>query len=222
MYLKFLNSFHLKNIALVTMIIDHLGSVFFDDIAIFRIIGRIAFVLYAFLLVNGIKYTSDISKYLKKLFIWGIISEIPYDLVFNDSFFSLKSQNIFFTLFLGALGIHLYKIHESILYRILVFTFGILLGYVLKVDYSWYGVSLIYGMYLVRKFELLKFGFIQGISTFYAVCAINLTQFFAFIGILPIYLYNGKQGKKTGNIYYSYYAIHLLIFYIIKTFYFFK
>lgn len=220
MNLKILNSFHLKNIALVTMIIDHLGSVFFDDIAIFRIIGRVAFILYAFMLVNGVKYTSDISKYLKKLFIWGIVSELPYDLVFNDTFFSFKSQNIFFTLFLGALGIHLYKKYDNILMRMLFFITGVLLAYVLRVDYSWYGVSLIYGMYLVRNFELLKFGFIQGLSTFYAVIAVNLTQFFAFTGILPIYLYNGKQGKKTGNIYYSYYSIHLLIFYIIKAIYY--
>ena len=172
-----------------------------------------------FMLVNGVDYTSDISKYLKKLFIWAILSEIPHDLIFYDCFFSFERQNIFFTLFLGALGLHLYKKYQNILIKVLVYISGILLAYVLKVDYSWYGVSLIYGMYLVRNFELLKLGLILILSLFYAVIVPDsLGQFFAFIGVLPIYLYNGKQGKKTGNIYYSYYSIHLLIFYIINTF----
>lgn len=220
MNLKIINSSHLKNIALITMIIDHLGCVFFDDKVIFRIIGRASFVLYAFGLVNGINYTSDRSKYLKKLFIWGVISEIPFDLVFNDSLVSFESQNVFFTLFIGALSISLFNQYKSILIKSCILITGLFIGYLGKFDYSWYGVGLIYGMHFLRNLELLKFGFIQGLSTFYAVIAVNLSQFFAFIGILPIYLYNGKQGKKTSNIYYSYYSIHLLIFYIIKAIYY--
>ena len=217
MNFKILTSYHLKNIALLTMLIDHIGCVFFEEIILFRIIGRISFILYAFLLVNGSVYTSNMLKYIKKLFFWAIISEIPYDLVFNHAFFSFKSQNIFFSLLIGALGIYFYKMIKNIMLRASVFSLGIFIAYILKLDYSWYGVTLIYGLYIFRNYELLKFGFLQGLSTFYAIYMLSILQFFSFLSIMPIYFYNGKRGVKTGNIYYSYYALHLLFLYIVKS-----
>ena len=75
-----LTSFHLKIIALATMIIDHIGLFFFPKTTIiyliFRIIGRISFPLYAFLIVEGIKHSSNVLKYLLRLLIFGIIMDI--------------------------------------------------------------------------------------------------------------------------------------------------
>ena len=65
--LQILNSYHLKIIALVTMIIDHIGAIFYPDLVFLRIIGRIAFVLYAFMLVEGVYHTNNIHKYIKKI-----------------------------------------------------------------------------------------------------------------------------------------------------------
>lgn len=213
--MKCLTSYHLKIIALISMMTDHLGVVFFPDIPWFRMIGRMAFVLYAFMLVEGTNYTSNLSKYKKKLFVWALLSEVPYDLVFYDSYFSLDSQNIFFTLLIGVVGIELFN--QNIFKNILIASLGIFLGYVLKVDYSWYGIALIYGFYFFRKSLFLNLSFAQLLSVFYSINIFPI-QFFAFLGFIPIILYNGKLGKKIGDIYYAFYAVHLIVFYTLRGF----
>lgn len=104
--MQILNSFHLKIIALITMIIDHLGTMFFEEYFILKIIGRITFILYAFMLVEGCFHTKNIRRYLSKLFLWALISEIPFDLANYGVLFNFGHQNIFWTLFLSALSIH--------------------------------------------------------------------------------------------------------------------
>lgn len=212
MNLKILNSYHLKIIALATMIIDHFGVVFFPGVIWFRIIGRVAFILYAFMLVEGCIYTSNISKYKEKLLLWGIISEIPFDLVFYNNWYSFEGQNVFFTLLIGVVGIDFFKKNKNVLLNIFGAVIGMLIAYWLKVDYSWYGVALIYGLYFLRKMTFFKNIYIQMLSVLYSLTA--PVQLFAFVGILPIYCYNGELGKKIGNVYYSFYALHLLLFYV--------
>ena len=83
-----MTSFVLKIIAMITMIIDHSGDVFnpllHEKSLIFNAVGRIAFPLFAFMVVEGYTHTSNIKKYLLRLFIFALISEIPfYILVVN-------------------------------------------------------------------------------------------------------------------------------------------
>src|SRR5690606_27382742 len=111
-----LNSYQLKMIALTTMIIDHTGIVFFPDDMHLRIIGRIAFILYAFMLAEGAHYTRNIDKYIIRLFIWAIISEIPFDLAIHSKIFDWSKQNIFFLLFLAVLSLKYYKRTGNIFY----------------------------------------------------------------------------------------------------------
>lgn len=212
---KILNSYHLKWIALITMIIDHTGLVFFPDLLFLRIIGRCAFILYAFMLVEGIYYTRNSKKYLFKLFIWAIISEVAFDLIFQNKIIEFSSQNIFFTLFTGALILSVFKENKSIFFNILVGLIGLVVAYLLKMDYSWYGVLIIYLFYIFKNNQTLKLVYIE-FASIIASFNVFLLQFFAFIGFIPILLYNGKLGKKFGDIYYSFYAIHLIILYIIK------
>lgn len=197
------------------MFIDHLGFLFFPEILYFRIIGRTAFVLYSFLVVEGVIHTSNIHNYLKKILLWGVLSEVPFDLVFHGNYFCEKSQNVFFTLFIGALGIEFVRRNKKqFLKQGISVAIGMGLGYFLKVDYSWYGIGLIYCFYFFRQHNVFKFLYAQILSAVFAV--IYTMQFFAFTGFAPIYLYNGKLGYKTGNIYYSFYALHLSILYLIS------
>ena len=79
-----LTSFQLKCIAVVTMVIDHIGAILYPGDLIFRYIGRIAFPIFCFLLVEGFFHTHDRIQYMIRLGIFAILSEIPYDLAFRD------------------------------------------------------------------------------------------------------------------------------------------
>ena len=106
--LNILTGFTIKIIAVLAMIIDHTGAVF-DLHSGYRVVGRLAFPLFAFLIAEGYKHTTNIRKYLLRLGLFAFISEIPYDLAFNQvqgypmTVDFLNGTNIFYTLFLGLL-----------------------------------------------------------------------------------------------------------------------
>ena len=80
-----LTTFLMKWIAVLTMITDHVGRMFFPDVHIFNIIGRIAFPLFAFLLIEGFVHTGNLKKYMLRMLIFACISEIPYDLAMQET-----------------------------------------------------------------------------------------------------------------------------------------
>ena len=93
---------------LVQMLIDHAGATLFPQCDILRSIGRVSFLLYAFLLAQGCKHTHSMERYLLGLGIFALISEIPYDLAFGISINFLDQTNIFYTLFLSAACVYIY------------------------------------------------------------------------------------------------------------------
>lgn len=213
--MKFLNSFHLKIIALITMLIDHLGVIFFEEYDFLRIVGRTSFILYAFMLVEGVKHTQNHKRYLSKLLIWAFISEIPFDLAMSGKVFNWEQQNIFWTLFLSALGIILLEKNKEIYFKILIPSVIFFLALIIRVDYSVYGVAVILGFNFCKKIKInpiIPLTLLNLLASLF----LNKFQFFGFLGFIPISLYNGKQGKKTGKIFYSFYAVHLLVFSAIK------
>lgn len=215
--MKFFNAFHLKIIALLTMIIDHLGLLFFTENPMFRIVGRIAFILYAFMLVEGFFHTKDFKKYAGKLLLWALLSEIPFDIAIHGKWFHWEHQNIFWTLFLSLIGIHWLEKHKEMGLKILIGVFILFSTLVLRVDYGIYGVGMVFAFYFSKKYNG-KLIFPLFASLFIG-SFMSKIQFFALLGFLIIYFYNGKQGRKTGTIFYSFYAIQLGILGIIKYFY---
>ena len=115
---KPMTGFHLKLIALTTMFIDHIGAVFFPQVTLLRVIGRISFPLYAFLIAEGCRYTRNRGRYALGLGVFALISEIPYDLALHPEFLEyglwgqnfLFQTNIFYTMFFAVAGIHIFEV----------------------------------------------------------------------------------------------------------------
>lgn len=217
-----INGATLKWLAIITMLIDHLASGFLYDYNfvvpydllgvydVMRLIGRLAFPIFAFLVVQGYQHTSNLERYLRNLFLFALISEIPFDLAFHDAFFYLKHQNIFFTLFAGVLAVasyeHLSKKHHFIS-RILPY-FGLaLLAELFFFDYGFYGVTLIFGLGILRdkKIPQTIFGVLMG-----------LMQRTAPLAFIPIWFYNGKRGKQNKWLFYLFYPTHILLIYFLR------
>lgn len=207
-----LNGTMLKWIAIVTMVIDHVGAILFPEIEILRYIGRIAFPLFAFLLVEGYIHTSNVKKYMGRLLIFALISEIPFDIALYSETFYWGHQNIFWTLLLGVLVLFLV---DRLPQRWMGFLAGvaiIILAQVVNTDYAAGGVILIFILYFFRKKPLIKFicmAVIFGLGY-------GSTQLFGLIAILPMLLYNGQRGKYSLKyFFYVFYPCHLLVLQVI-------
>ncbi len=215
-----MSSFTIKLIAIITMIFDHIPYTIPNCSIVFHYIGRISFPLFAFQITQGYMHTKDIKKYILRLFILAIISQIPFLLLFE------KTQlNIFFTLILGIFGIFFYEKSKQKLLGIFLAGLMCLLGYILNVDYGVYGVLTIFLFYLFKNNKLLmnlSFIFITFldyldnfiISNFYYP---NILMFlFNILPLIFINAYNGQKGKNVKYLFYIFYPLHLIILYIIK------
>lgn len=168
----------LKIIAIVTMFIDHVGAtivqgelfnltydyatmnIIFNLGLIMRIIGRLAFPIFCFLLVEGFLHTKNIKKYALRLFIFAFISEIPFDFAFYKKFFAWQHQNVFFTLFIGLVVISGINIvlkrfaDKKPLCTLLAFVIavaGMVLAEFLKCDYAALGILVIVILYMFHS-----------------------------------------------------------------------
>lgn len=238
--LRLLSSSTLKLIAIVSMLIDHVGAAILENIMyynyydlsvevynnlvyvdnILRSIGRIAFPIFCFLLVEGFFKTRNVKKYMRNLLIFSIVSEVPFDLAFSRTLISWNHQNVFFTLFLGisALAIlnwslTLYKNKKIglVIYSVLsviAVVASMALAFYMRTDYNAIGVAIIIILYAFRKNRYVQS--VLGAASF----TWEMPAPFAFI---PIILYNGKRGLNLKYFFYAFYPVHLLILYYIAS-----
>lgn len=157
----------LKLIACITMLIDHIGATMVPGAGL-RIIGRIAFPIFCFLLVEGAHYTRNPGKYALRLFIGMLLSEIPFDLAFSGRA-DWSSQSVMVTLFLGYGAIFILQallrflagkgfgnVQLAICFAIaaaVLFTAAISAADYLQTDYGAGGIMLIASFYLARVLE---------------------------------------------------------------------
>lgn len=213
-----LSGSQLKWIALVTMIIDHTAMVLVSRntypmlYVLMRSIGRLAFPIYCFLLVEGFYHTHCFWKYAVSLGIFAVLSEIPYNLAKGAIWFPSK-QNVFFTLLLGLLMIKLMQAKkEEIVWRLIFFMGFSGIAQLFHVDYGMFGIMQIAGIYfcyhvrLIRHSLIVLLNFLQG----------GLQVFGAF-AVIPIECYNGTRGKQWKYFFYAAYPVHLLLLFFIRS-----
>lgn len=207
-----LDSFALKCIALLTMLIDHVGAILYPDIMILRIIGRISFPIYAFLVAEGFFHTKNVKKYMQRLLVFAIVSEIPFDLALTGKILEFGHQNVFFTLFAGLGLLELYSRQSSMAERIICILVITTCGDLFRSDYGAWGILMIFCFYAFREKRWLKLALVSAINVF----AFGWIQSYAVFACIPIALYNGKKGAGMKYVFYSIYPLHLLLLYMIK------
>lgn len=213
-----LNAYQLKLIALIAMFLDHLARIIFPDLYILMVIGRLAFILYSFLLVEGFIHTKSTGKYLFRLLLFTVLSEIPYDLAFGNALYDPQRQSIFFTLSAGLISLLVIdskKVSSDV--KILLITSLVTAANLFHFDYYYLGVLQVIFFYVFSS-TYWKKALTVGILNMFFMFRIA-TQSAAIMGLVPIYLYNGRQGKKTGILFYLFYPLHLLFYWVIKRYF---
>ena len=242
--IKLLSSAAIKHIALILMVINHASICYYHAFPpvegdvwcrLHWYLTRASFVLFTFLLAEGMAHTKSRPKYILSLLIFAVISEIPQDLALRGKVLDLKGLNVFFTLALGAFAIYMIDLilKESKLLAVLAGGAAILLAYFLHTEYSWLGIMLILVMYYLRDYPLIRFAaaaavlFVpnfmlkswhyrsDGFPTMFILSAkASLMQFCGITAFIPIFMYNGKKGKSLPKyFYYVFYPAHFLVLY---------
>lgn len=238
---KYLSGSSIKIIAMTAMVVDHFGFIilknvfimntnyeFFSDkqfnillslVDICNIIGRLAFPLFCFLVVEGFYHTKNLKRYIKNLLLFALVTEPIYDWTLTDKWINFHAQNVLFTLSLGLITLVLIKKSEKnyLLITLIIFLSS-LISYVLKLDGWYYGIFLMSSFYLFRNKHFFKY-IAAAIIMF--VCGLNFSldglldpYFGVSLLTLPIiYFYNGQRGLTLK---YVFYPIHLVVLKIIS------
>ncbi len=209
----------LKVIAMVTMFMDHYAHVYVgmgeSAYLILRGIGRLAFPIYCFLLVEGFNHTWNYPRYLIRMAAFALLSEIPFDLAIFGWAFYPYYQNVMFTLLIGLAGLGAYRwcVNRKMpIYGILVMIASVVMGWVVKCDYGAEGVLLIFFMYLFQNYPVRR-----AIALGIWCVMMGSLELFGVFAVLPLAFYNGKRGNSgKGFKYFGYffYPAHLFILWL--------
>ena len=220
---KGITSSALKWIAAISMLIDHFGIAIYWQLEehtystyeIFRYVGRIAFPIYCFLIVEGFFLTKNIWSYIGRCLVFAVLSEIPFDMAIYGEIWHPYSQNVYFTLVIGLCtlvvldkvrGYHAF----CVIKQFLVIGMGVAVARILEVDYHGLGVLFIVMFYYCR-------GMNKWYRDLFGVVAFSY-EITAPLAMIPIHFYNGERGMSLKYVFYLIYPVHLLLYGIIRMF----
>lgn len=227
--------------AMVFMLCDHLWGTVVPGNDWLTCIGRISFPLFAFMIVEGYFHTGNLKKYVKRLFLFALISEIPFNLAMGSSLFYPVHQNVLWS-FLMAIGfIHWNekavksgKWWKRVAIAVISIILAYLLGIITMVDFYHAGILTVLVFYFFRNRKWYNY-----IAQFICLWYINMEilggysyqlnilgqtyfvarQGFALLALIPIWLYRGRQGYHTKTFQYFcywFYPVHLLVLGLLK------
>lgn len=233
--LRFLNSFALHILAMFLMLIDHMWGTVMSGNMWMTNVGRLAFPIFAFMLVEGFFHTKNLKKYFLRLFLGALISEIPFNLMLGGYWRDPYDQNVMWTFLLALLcmtvceKIKQWNRYAAIPLGAAVFLAGTVLGFLTFVDYYGYGILMVGVFYFFRGNTLWKMvlqaaglylinvvlfgGMMIDVSLFGHTFEV-VQQGFAVLALLPIWLYNGEKGpggKVFQAVCYFFYPVHILV-----------
>lgn len=214
----------LKLIACLTMLIDHIAAALMPWRLPMRVIGRIAFPIYCFLLAEGVHYTRDPKQYGIRLALFAALSEIPFDMALFGGL-TQYYQNVMLTLLLGFLMLETMKqINEPALKVLVMIPFALAAEW-LETDYGGYGVVLIWVFGIFRGDNLMCL--LGAAAVCWAMNSFRISvlglripiEMFALLAMLPICFYSGKKQTSSRWLqvgFYFFYPVHLTILWFLQ------
>lgn len=213
----------LKLIACITMLIDHIGAVLVPGHG-FRIVGRIAFPIYCFLLVEGAVHSRNLKKYGRRLLIGALLAELPFDYLFYGGI-TWEHQSVMITLLLGFLMVVWAKKRGNAMLSLPLCFFA---AEFLRTDYGGWGIAMI-GIFLItmeksreKLWQILGLALIFWCMDSYRISLGVLQvpiQMFGLLSMVPIHFYSGRKithSKAVQWVFYLFYPLHLLILFWIS------
>lgn len=229
----------LKLLAVGTMLIDHIAAAVLTRLLyrsswnedlyriyyLCRMIGRTAFPIYCFMLIEGVKYTHNRLKYLGRMGLLALLSEIPFDLAFQSRILEFSYQNVFFTLTIALAAMLVLrrveeqnaaggemslgrKVLQSLLFLVVCVVAMGMAG-LMQTDYGWRGVFCILCMYFLRKNKILQL--VAG----YLAFVLLLGEVAALPAFLLLGIYNHQKGWDNKWFFYGFYPVHLFLLYLV-------
>lgn len=227
-----MTTFQIKILAVTTMVIDHIGLFFFPQYTILRIIGRLAFPLFAWLIANGAYHTHNIKKYLSRLFFLAVISQIPFTLANQQISSPLFYLNVVFTLFFGLLAIYLLNKNKNKFFWFIAISSCAGIADLIHSDYGAMGVLSIVAFYIFFSNKLytvvsqsiiifiLPYT-IYFLEAYYKIHISNLytdskMEMYGLVSLIFIILYKNKESIKAKYLFYIFYPLQYVMIFILK------
>ncbi len=206
----------LKWIAMLTMLVDHFGVIFLEPFTgseslgfsspaltfytITRLIGRLAYPLFAFLIVEGFIHTHDKKRYIKRMFLFALLTELPFDWAFGYRRL-LTYQNVLWTYVLALLALYsLETLPRQFAYPLAAL--AAIFAELARTDYGAYGVIFIILLYLTRTNKAANTAVMAGMG---------ILQFTAPLSAMLTHHYNGQKGAQPKWLFYAFYPGHLVL-----------
>lgn len=212
---RFLSGNALKILAAIFMTLDHAGLLLFPQVPLFRILGRLALPIFAFMIAEGCKYTRNRKKYFGMVFGLGTVCQVVY--YFFDGSLYLSILITFSLSILTIYGLQYLKQKKTVLSG-LVFDAAVAAVYglnqIFTIDYGFWGcmlpvfAAIPHGTRLERRLSLPLLGF----GLLFLAHSIGGIQIYSLLALPLLYCYNGKRGK--GNLkyfFYIFYPVHLVV-----------
>lgn len=239
-----MSAFWLKMIAALTMLVDHTGMILFPKTEIFRIIGRLAFPIYAYFIAEGFRYTRDRRRYMLRIFLLGLVCQIVYTfaamelyinvlLVFSLSLIVMmcaegvkraaRGEDNFAREMIKRLAKTQADKKSEIIISVATAAAAVLavawFCSAVEVDYGFWGVMLpVFAFIFDEKYpRLALFSLGLFILCVHYYSGGLIIQYYSLISIPLLLCYNGSRGKiRMKYFFYVFYPAHLLILYLIS------
>lgn len=234
-----ISSTGLHILAMGLMLCDHMWALLFPGQEWLTCIGRIAYPIFAFMIVEGYMHTHNLRRYVLRMLSCALLTEIPFDLMYGGRIFYPYHQNVLWTFLLSLLLIILLeKIKLRCSPAMAVFVSAVMialwyiLGYITMVDYYGVGILMVLTFYYFRNrnwksrlcqflcLYILNVKLLGGYYYEFQVLGFEIEvvqQGFALLALIPIWNYQGRKGidsKVFQYFCYAFYPVHMLLLYI--------